>query len=73
VASTFLAQDLAQQRHQNQNLHALPHRAAATGRPALLTFVMAGTYSAVGPYNFVPPFVWWLEKRYREKNYTITP
>ena len=39
--------------------------------PRFCTFVTAGTYGAVGPCNFVPPFIWWLEKRYREKNYTI--
>ena len=40
--------------------------------PRFCQFVTVGTYGAVGPCNFVPPFVWWLEKRTREKNYTIT-
>jgi hypothetical protein len=29
-------------------------------------------YGLVGPCNKVPPFVWWLEKRQREKRYDIT-
>ena len=40
--------------------------------PRFCTFVTAGTYGAVGPCNLVPPFVWWLQKRSREKNYTIS-
>ena len=39
--------------------------------PRFCQFVDVGNYGLVGPCNFVPPFVWWLEKRYREKNYTI--
>lgn len=39
--------------------------------PRFCPFVEVGNYGLVGPCNFVPPFVWWLEKRYREKNYTI--
>jgi hypothetical protein len=39
--------------------------------PRFCHFAEVGTYGLVGPCNFVPPFVWWLEKRYREKNYTI--
>jgi hypothetical protein len=33
--------------------------------------VDTGTRGLVGPCNLVPPFVWWLEKRYREKRYDI--
>ena len=39
--------------------------------PRFCPLVDTGRYGLVGPCNFVPPFVWWLEKRYREKNYTI--
>jgi hypothetical protein len=39
--------------------------------PRFCQLVDMGKYGAVGPCNFVPPFIWWLEKRYREKNYTI--
>jgi hypothetical protein len=39
--------------------------------PRFCPFVDVGSYGLVGPCNFVPPFVWWLEKRYHEKNYTI--
>ncbi len=39
--------------------------------PRFCPFLDTGTYGFVGPCDFQPPFVWWLEKRYREKNYTI--
>ena len=39
--------------------------------PRFCEMVEAGDYGLVRPCNFVPPFVWWLEKRYREKNYAI--
>jgi hypothetical protein len=39
--------------------------------PSFCPFLDTGQYGFVGPCNFVPPFVWWLEKRQREKNYTI--
>ena len=40
--------------------------------PRFCPLVDTGQYGLVGPCNRVPPFVWWLEKRYREKNYDIT-
>lgn len=40
--------------------------------PRFCQFADTGTYGLVGPCNLVPPFVWWLEKRIREKNYSIT-
>ena len=39
--------------------------------PRFCPFADIGKYGLVGPCDFVPPFVWWLEKRHREKNYTI--
>ena len=39
--------------------------------PRFCPFADVGNYGLVRPCNFVPPFVWWLEKRYQEKNYTI--
>jgi len=39
--------------------------------PRFCPFMDTGKYGLVGPCNFQPPFVWWLEKRYREKNYNI--
>ena len=40
--------------------------------PRFCPLADTGKYGLVGPCNFVPPFVWWLEKRYREKNYSVT-
>ena len=40
--------------------------------PRFCPFADIGKYGLVGPCDLVPPFVWWLEKRYREKRYDIT-
>ena len=40
--------------------------------PRFCPLLDRGSYGLVGPCNYVPPFVWWLEKRIREKRYDIT-
>ena len=35
--------------------------------PRFCQLVDTGKYGLVGPCNFVPPFVWWLERKIKEK------